>query len=132
MATTPFKDSELAHFVSKRILELRPKSQTEIAAEAGFPNANFLSMVKTGVSKLAIDRVPALALALECDAAYLMRLTLEQEVGSTAAKALVEILGTPVSANERLWLAEIRDASGNSDPRPTARARTAIRSVFGK
>jgi hypothetical protein len=132
MATTPFKDSELAHFVSKRILELRPKSQTEIAAEAGFPNANFLSMVKTGVSKLAIDRVPALALALECDAAYLMRLTLEHEVGSTAAKALVEILGTPVSANERLWLAEIRDASGNSDPRPTARARTAIRSVFGK
>lgn len=34
MATTPFKDSELARFVSKRILELRPKSQTEIAAEA--------------------------------------------------------------------------------------------------
>lgn len=132
MATTPFKDSALARFVSKRILELRPKSQTEIAAEAGFPNANFLSMVKTGVSKLAIDRVPALAQALECDAAYLMRLVLEQEVGSTAAKALVEILGTPVSVNERLWLAEIRDASGNTDPRPTARTRTAIRSVFGK
>ena len=132
MATTPFANSELAHFVSKRILELRPKSQTEIAAEAGFPNANFLSMVKTGVSKLAIDRVPALAQALESDPAYLMRLALEQEVGSTASKALVEILGTPVSANERLWLAEIRDASGNSDPRPTTRARTAIRSVFGK
>lgn len=132
MATTPFKDSALARFVSKRILELRPKSQTEIATEAGFPNANFLSMVKTGVSKLAIDRVPALARALECDPAYLMRLALEQEVGSTAAKALVEILGTPVSANERLWLDEIRDASGNSDPRPTTRARTAIRSVFGK
>lgn len=132
MATTPFKDSALARFVSKRILELRPKSQTEIAAEAGFQNANFLSMVKTGVSKLAIDRVPALAQALECDPAYLMRLALEQEVGSTAARALVEILGTPVSANERLWLAEIRDASGNSDPRPTTRARTAVRSVFGK
>ena len=89
-------------------------------------------MVKTGVSKLAIDRVPALAQALECDPAYLMRLALEQEVGSTASKALVEILGTPVSANERLWLSDIRDASGNSDPRPTTRARTAIRSVFGK
>jgi transcriptional regulator with XRE-family HTH domain len=132
MATTPFANSALARFVSKRILELRPKSQTEIAAEAGFPNANFLSMLKTGVSKLAIDRVPALAQALECDPAFLMRLTLEQEVGSTAARALVEILGTPVSANERLWLAEIRDASGNTDPRPTTRARTAIRSVFGK
>jgi DNA-binding Xre family transcriptional regulator len=69
MATTPLANSELARFVSKRILELRPKSQTEIAAEAGFTNANFLSMVKAGNSKLAIDRVPALALALECDPA---------------------------------------------------------------
>lgn len=132
MATTPFRDSELARYVGKRILELRPKTQGEIAAEAGFANANYASMVKNGTSKLALDRVPALAKALECDPAYLMRLALEQSVGSTGAKALVEILGTPVSANERLWLQEIRDASGNADPRPTTRARSAIRAIFGK
>jgi hypothetical protein len=132
MSTTPYKDSGLAQFVAKRVLELRPKTQADIASTAGFVNANFISMLKTGTSKLALDRVPALAAALECDPALLMRLALEQAVGSTAALALQEILGTPVSANERLWLAEIRDASGHIDPRPTARARAAIRGLFGK
>lgn len=132
VATTPYQETELAKFVSKRVLELRPKNQSEIAVEAGFQNANFVSMIKSGASKLALDRVPSLAKALECDPAFLMRLALEQSVGSTAAKALVEILGTPITANERLWLQEIRVASDNSDPRPTSRARSAIRGVFGK
>lgn len=132
MATTPYKDTDLAKYVTLRILELRPKNQAEIAAEAGFPNANFVSMIKSGTSKLALDRVPSLAKALECDPAFLMRLALEQSVGSTAAKALLDILGTPTTANERLWLDEIRSASDNSDPRPTSRARSAIRGIFGK
>jgi hypothetical protein len=132
MSTTPYKDSALALFVARRVLELRPKTQADIASTAGFINANFISMLKTGTSKLALDRVPALAGALECDPALLMRLALEQTVGSTAALALQEILGTPVSANERLWLAEIRDAAGSVDPRPTAWARATIRGLFGK
>lgn len=132
MATTPYKDTDLAKFVTLRVLGLRPKNQAEIAAEAGFPNANFVSMIKSGTSKLALDRVPSLAKALECDPAFLMRLALEQSVGSTAAKALLDILGTPTTANERLWLDEIRSASDDSDPRPTSRARSAIRGVFGK
>lgn len=57
-------------------------------------NGNFLSVLKAGNSKLALDRVPALASALECDPALLMRLALEQAVGSTAALALQEILTT--------------------------------------
>ncbi|MFN5997326.1 MAG: XRE family transcriptional regulator [Paracoccaceae bacterium] len=132
MSTTPYKDSALAQFVARRVLELRPRTQADIASTAGFVNANFISMLKIGTSKLALDRVPALAAALECDPALLMRLALEQAVGSTAALALQEILGTPVSANERLWLAEIRDASGHIDPRPTARARATVRGLFGK
>jgi transcriptional regulator with XRE-family HTH domain len=132
MTTSPYKDSALAQFIAKRVLELRPKTQADIASEAGFVNGNYLSMLKAGNSKLALDRVPALAIALVCDPALLMRLALEQTVGSTAAIALQEILGTPVSANERLWLAEIRDAAGNIDPRPTARARATIRGLFGK
>ena len=132
VATTPYKDTDLAKYIALRILELRPKNQADIAAEAGFPNANFVSMIKSGTSKLALDRVPSFAKALECDPAFLMRLALEQSVGSTAAKALVDILGTPTTANERLWLEEIRNASDNSDPRPTSRARSAIRGVFGK
>lgn len=133
MTKRPHAETWLAKFVDKRVLELRPrKSQIEIANEAGFLNPNMISMIKNGSSKLALDRVPSFAKALDCDPAYLMRLTLEQAIGGTAAAALVEILGTPVTENERGWLAEIRDASENSDPRMTGRGRTALRSVFGQ
>ena len=61
-----------------------------------------------------------------------MRLALDQAVGITAAQAITEIFGTPVTENERGWIAELRDASDNTDPRLTGRARTALRGIFGK
>ncbi len=133
MPKKPYADTRLAKYIDKRVMEMRPKkSQNEIAAEAGFVSVNMLSMVKAGSTKLPLDRVPTLARALECDPAYLLRLTLEQVVGDTAANAIVEIMGTPVTANERGWLQEIREASGHSDPRMTARSRAAIRAIFGQ
>jgi transcriptional regulator with XRE-family HTH domain len=133
MAKKPHADTRFAKYLDKRLLELKPKkSQAEIAAEVGFINPNMITMLKTGASKLALDRVPALAKALDCDPAYLLRLALEQAVGNTAAKAISDVLGTPVTANERAWLEEIRDASDHVDPRLTARLRTTLRGMFGK
>ena len=91
-----------------------------------------LSILKVGKSKIPLDHVPSLAKALECDPAYLMRIALDQAVGITAAKSITAIFGTPVTESEAAWLREIRDASGNSDPRLTARSRTALRGIFGK
>ena len=133
MTKKPYEDTRLAKFISQRIMELRPrKSQTEIAIEAGFVSRNMLSMLKSGASKLPLDRVPSLAKALDCDPAYLLRLTLEQIEGNTAAEALMDIMGTAVTENEKAWLHEIRVASDNTDPRMTARSRAAIRAIFGK
>ncbi len=101
------------------------------AGKRGFGNPNMIAMIKNGSTKLALDRVPSMARALECDSAYLLRLTLEQQEGDTAAQAIVEIFGTPVTANELGWLQEIRDASDNGDPRMTGRSRAAIRAIFG-
>ncbi|MFN3823581.1 MAG: hypothetical protein ACK4RN_06340 [Pseudorhodobacter sp.] len=61
-----------------------------------------------------------------------MRLSLEQSVGATAAAAIVECFGTPVSENELGWLEALRDASDNSDPRLTARSRATLRGIFAK
>ena len=56
----PHADSRLAKFVERRILALSgTKAQKEIAREAGFTNANMLSMIKSGDTKLALDPVPA-------------------------------------------------------------------------
>ena len=129
----PFENSRAAVFLTERLRDLKHrKTQKEVAREAGFLNANMLSLLKSGANKVPLDRVPALAKALEADPAYLMRLSLEQSVGVTAANAIVEVFGTPVSENERGWLEEIRDASDHSDPRLTTRSRVALRGIFGR
>lgn len=133
MKNTPYENSPATRVIAERVRDLKhKKSQKDIAHEAGFVNANMLSLLKSGATKVPLDRVPALAKALEVDPALLMRLSLEQSVGMTAANAIIEVFGTPVSENERGWLDEIRDASGNSDPRITARSRVALRGIFGK
>ncbi|WP_138422355.1 helix-turn-helix domain-containing protein [Maritimibacter alexandrii] len=133
MTTKPHEHTELAKFVERRVLELKSKkTQADIAAQAGYVNQNMITMIKQGRSKVALDRIPALAGALECDSAYLMRLALEQAIGGTAAATLIEVFGDPVTANEQAWLREIRSASGHADPRLTARSQAALRAIFGK
>ena len=133
MAKKPYQDTRLATFVETRVLELKhKKSQAEIAEEAGFISPNMVTMIKKGATKLPIDRVPAVAKALECDPALLLRLALEQGEGATAATAIFEIIGPPVTRNELVWITEIREASGDTDPRLTSRASAAIRGIFGR
>ena len=133
MAKKPYLDTRLAKFVETRVLELKhKKSQVEIAEKAGFISPNMVTMIKKGATKLPIDRVPAVAKALECDPALLLRLALEQGEGATAATAIFEIIGPPVTRNELVWITEIREASGDTDPRLTSRASAAIRGIFGR
>ena len=133
MTKRPYQDSRLAKYIERRVLELKPKkSQLQIASEAGFVNPNMITMVKSGSVKLALDRVPSMSRALDCDPAYLMRLALEQAEGDTATQAIIEIFGTPITSNELGWLQEIREASDGSDPRLISRSRAAIRAIFGK
>jgi hypothetical protein len=131
--TKPHAESRLAKFIAKRILELAPrKSQVEIAAAAGFNTPNVLSMIKGGTTKLPLDRVPALAAALETDPKHLFLITLDQH-GFEGTKATVaEIFGTIVTKNEAAWLAAIREASDHSDPALTSRGRAAVRGIFNK
>lgn len=130
---SPYQDTRLTRFLETEILRARPrKKQADIAAEAGFTHTNMLSMIKSGQTRMPLDRVPALARALDCDPRYLFRLALEQSGDETTRRAVEDIFGAVVSRNEVAWLEEIREASGNSDPSLTSRARAAIRSVFGK
>lgn len=132
-ARKPFAGTRLIAYLTKRILELRPtKTQAEIASQAGFINVNMLAMIKAGSNRLPLDRVSALAKALEADPAYLLLLALEQMIGSTEAQAIVSILSTAVTQNEMGWVEAIREASSMSDPPLTKRGRAAIFGVFGK
>ena len=131
--TGPHAASTLATFIDRRILELRyKKTQREIATIAGFTNPNMLTMIKKGHSKLALDRVATMAASLEVDPKYLLRITLEQYGNETVARVFDEVIGTVVSQKEVGWLKLLREASDNSDPAVTTRARSAVLSIFGK
>ncbi|WP_299897901.1 XRE family transcriptional regulator [uncultured Ruegeria sp.] len=133
MTKKPHLDTRMAMYVERRVLELKPtKSQAEIAAQAGYVNQNMITMIKQGRTKVALDRVPTLAVALEADPAFVMQLALEQAIGRTAAEAVVEVFGEPVTANEVGWLQAIRKASSNTDPRLTSRSQAAINAIFGR
>ena len=130
---SPYEGSAFSRFLVKRVLELRTvKSQRDIAMEAGFVNPNMMSLLKSGRTKMPLDRVPALAKALDCDARRLFLLALQQGGNETTLSAVEKIFGTVITRNEVEWIEEIRDASGNGDPRLTARSRTALRGIFGK
>ena len=128
----PYADTELADFIAKRVLQMKPKSQIDIAREAGFVNPNVISMLKSGATKLPLDRVLALATALDCDPRRLFLLAMQQQGYETEQAAIAQIFGTIVTENEVKWLEEIRDASGHTDPNLTARSRTALRAIFSK
>lgn len=129
----PFSDTRLPGYLEKRILELRPrKTQLAIANEADFISPNMLAMIKSGANKLPLDRVTSLAKALECDPVMLFMLALEQLDRNTTEQAIREIFGALVTENEVAWLEEIRRASDHSNPSLTARARSAIRGIFGR
>lgn len=133
MAKRPHADTRLAKYLEKRVLELRPnKSQAQIAEEAGFVNPNIIAMLKSGATKLPLDRVASLAAALDCDPRLLFNLALDQMGGATTVRAIEDIFGTIVTRNEVAWINEFRDASGNSDPSLTTRSRNALRGIFGK
>jgi hypothetical protein len=128
----PHAKTRLVKYLTKRILELKPrKTQLEIASEAGFNATNMMTMIKTGSAKLPLDRVPALARALDTDPSYLFMLAVEQH-DPTLARVVKDIFGTVVTQNEVAWLEEIREASNHTDPTLTAKARKAIRGIFGK
>lgn len=133
-AGRPFAKTRLVVFLRERIKALRGiKTQAEIAAEAGFNSVNMLAIIKAGGCRLPIDRVQALAAALDVDPARLFLLALEQDVGDTTARAILEIIGgTVVSRNETGWLGAIREASDNTDPPLTKRSRTGIVNLLHK
>ncbi|MCZ8133804.1 MAG: XRE family transcriptional regulator [Rhodobacteraceae bacterium] len=130
MTTTPYASTRLAKFIDKRIGELHNKTQADIAREAGFKNANFITMLKTGSAKLALERVPSLAQALQADPAHLMRLALEQTYGPKMLRVFIELLGEPATANEKAWLALIRETSGDTDPEPSPVAQSVLKGVL--
>lgn len=92
----------------KQQLALTDKSQKQIATEVGFNQPNNVSMIKEGISKLPINRVPAFAKALGVDSVHLLRLTMKEYMPETW-NVIESMLGQSlITENERHLLEMVR------------------------
>lgn len=107
------RSSKVSDLISKRIDELKGViSQREIADKVGYQNQNIISMIKQGESKLALDRVPAMAKALDLDVKLLMGLALEQFYSRKFVETMIGIFEAPYTDDEIAVLEIIREVAG--------------------
>lgn len=113
MATneTDSKQGRYAAYIDS-LITISPKSQATIAKEVGYKNANNLSLIKSGKIPLPVDKVRALAVALDADPVRLMLMVLEER-----HPELLEFFreeGTaPLSADEKRVLEAFRNRFGD-------------------
>ena len=89
------KTMTVARFLEQQIA-LSGKSQRVIAAECAYPNANIITMFKKGRTKVPLDKVAAMASALQADPRQLLRLVM-MEYEPAAWAEIVKIMGASVS-----------------------------------
>lgn len=85
-------------------------TQREIADRVGFKNPNVLSMIKQGLTRVPLDRIPALAQTLGLDQATFLLLAIE-EYHKGVYEVLCDTLGLPFSDAEQGIVVLFRMAS---------------------
>lgn len=120
---------QISALVEKQMDKLGLTQQT-VAAEVGFKSRNMLSIIKTGMGKLPIDRVPALAKTLKIDERRLLRLALQQSNSPEIVNAIMGQNDALITANEREILEHIRQTTGDADPELTEERAKRLTEVF--
>jgi hypothetical protein len=124
----PYANSAIAVFLDQRIDALRGvKTQREIAAAAGYDRPNIISMFKRGETKIPLEKIPALAKAVEADAAHMFRLAMEAQWPELVT-TIAETFGRQMASNNEveIFLEKWRAATGNADPAPSDQIMEAV------
>lgn len=127
----PFSENMIADYITKQIeiqSQLR-RTQRDIAAECGYDKPNMISMFKTGVAKVPLEKIPALAKALGVDPAHLFRLAMQQ-YWPELSEVIDDIFGAVLTKNEAKYIHRIRELSENSDPDLTSGVDEKLVAIF--
>lgn len=115
----PYAGTKIANLIARRIDDLsQKKSQRQIASEIGYDRPNMLSMIKTGDSRVPLEKIPILARVLDIDLVLLLRMAFESYWPDTAAvfaESGVQIL----TDSERELVKHARDCTGDRVPHLT-------------
>ena len=113
--------SKMSQFLDKRIDELEDTiTIVEIAREIGFSHASIISMFRADHAKVPLDKIPALAEALQVDLVNLMRPGLEQ-YWPEPIDAITKMFSRSVTENELELIREIRERTKDANPKLTVR-----------
>lgn len=105
------------------------KKQSQVSKEAGFQHPNMLSMIKHGKSRLPLERVPALAEALEIDPALLFRIALSENWPGYE-RVVLRIFGDVLTMEEREMIAFMRHVCDGKVPLLDHRLERAIKGAL--
>lgn len=109
------KPQNLAEYISGQI-QFCGKQQNEIAREAGFPKPNVISMIKTGATKLPLEKIGKFAKAIEVDPVFLLKLAMQEYMPATWQE-IEKMFGQPIlSINEFNHLAETDTRNRKTQP----------------
>lgn len=120
--------SPTARFLDEAIRN-SPLTQSEIAARAGFPKPNVLSMMKSGDTKVPLVRIPGLAQALGVDRTRFLEIALA-EYHPEVHEILTEVLGLPLEPDEEELVALYRFANLHGNIRIDGALKNAILNIF--
>lgn len=115
--SVPTKPRNVAEYLSWQ-MHLCGKTNAQIAEEAGFPKPNILAMIRSGATKLPLNKIGTMAKALGIDPAHLLQVALS-EYNPGVWMVIEEILGKgqPIlTMNELEILRAVRE-SGVINPK---------------
>ena len=99
--------SPVAILVARMVKQSR-YTQKEIAKMCGFKTPNIISMIKQGITKVPIEKIPALAKALGVDRAEFFTLVMKT-YNPNEYEVIVQTFGEPITDAERKIVKLLRD-----------------------
>jgi predicted XRE-type DNA-binding protein len=122
------KSLKLAEYLAHQ-MEISDLKQREIALALGYTKPNIITMFKQGMTKVPIEKIPALATALGLDPAHLLSMAM-REYMPESFKTIQETMGHVVSKNEYAIVDAIREITKDRDPPLTKELKGKLKAAF--
>ena len=115
----------VAEFLADRLAAI-DKTQRQVSEECGFDNPNIITMFKTGQTKLPVNRIAALAKALDVNPVHLLRLVMLEYIPDVWESIENIMQSTVLSANELELVRAFREVTGDNDAQAVVIDRSAV------
>lgn len=102
--------SPVARLIAERIDAMK-QLQKDIAMKAGFDKPNIITMIKQGKTRLPLDKVGPMALALEIDPVLLLEMCIEEYHPATW-RAIAPYMRSAITQGELIMLTALRATAG--------------------